>query len=57
MRMLTMSPSNSQDSTEIARILTILQGKWTVPVLCEMRKGPVRLGQLKHRSHKHLKRA
>lgn len=26
--------------------ITLLQGKWRVPILCAMRDGPVRLGQL-----------
>jgi len=36
-----------RDSKQIARVLAILHGKWTVQILCEMRAGPVRLGQLK----------
>jgi hypothetical protein len=35
------------DSEQIARVIETFRGKWTVQILCEMRRGPVRLGQLK----------
>ena len=35
------------DSEQIARVIGTFRGKWTVQILCEMRRGPVRLGQLK----------
>jgi hypothetical protein len=31
---------------QVLRVIELLQGKWTVQILCEMREGPVRLGQL-----------
>jgi DNA-binding HxlR family transcriptional regulator len=35
------------DSERIVKVIATLRGKWTVQILCEMRRGPVRLGQLK----------
>ena len=37
----------SKDSEQITRVIETLRGKWTIQILCEMRHGPVRLGQLK----------
>lgn len=37
----------NKDSEQIARVVETLRGKWTIQILCEMRHGPVRLGQLK----------
>ncbi|HEY1647296.1 MAG TPA: helix-turn-helix domain-containing protein [Terracidiphilus sp.] len=37
----------NKDSERIARVLGALRGKWTIQILCELRHGPVRLGQLK----------
>ena len=37
----------SSDSEQIVRVIETLRGKWTIQILCEMRHGPVRLGQLK----------
>ena len=37
----------SKDSERIVRVLGALRGKWTIQILCELRHGPVRLGQLK----------
>lgn len=31
----------------VTRVVQVFQGKWTVPILCAMRVGPVRLGELK----------
>jgi DNA-binding HxlR family transcriptional regulator len=39
--------ASSKDSEQITRVIETLRGKWTIQVLCEMRHGPVRLGQLK----------
>ena len=36
-----------KDSERIARAVEVLHGKWTIDILCELRQGPVRLGQLK----------
>jgi len=37
----------NEDSERIARVLGALRGKWTIQILCELRHGPVRLGQLR----------
>jgi DNA-binding HxlR family transcriptional regulator len=34
------------ESRPASRGLDSLSGRWTVPILCEVRRGPVRLGQL-----------
>lgn len=39
--------TRSRDSEQITKVIETLRGKWTVRILCEMRLGPVRLGQLK----------
>ncbi len=31
----------------VTRVVQVFQGKWTVAILCAMRVGPVRLGELK----------
>ena len=35
------------DAEQIERVLQMFRGKYTIRILCEMRSGPVRLGQLK----------
>jgi DNA-binding HxlR family transcriptional regulator len=37
----------TKDWEQITRVVETLRGKWTIQILCEMRHGPVRLGQLK----------
>jgi DNA-binding HxlR family transcriptional regulator len=37
----------NNDSEEIAKVLKLLDGKWTIQTLCAMTEGPVRLSQLK----------
>jgi DNA-binding HxlR family transcriptional regulator len=39
--------SLSTNTEKIMRVAELLQGKWTVHILCVMCHGPVRLGQLK----------
>jgi DNA-binding HxlR family transcriptional regulator len=34
-------------SGRVSRVVELLQGKWTVQILCAMRGGPVRLSELK----------
>jgi DNA-binding HxlR family transcriptional regulator len=34
---------------KISQAVVLLQGKWTVPILCAMMRGPVRLSELKRR--------
>jgi DNA-binding HxlR family transcriptional regulator len=31
----------------VSRVIELLQGKWTIPILCAMRERPVRLSELK----------
>jgi len=42
-----VSHGDSSDSKQIVKIVEILQRKWTIHVLWEMRKGPVRFGQFR----------
>lgn len=35
------------DARQVARVVELLQGKWTVQILCAMRERPVRLSQLR----------
>ena len=42
-----MSDNHNSDSPQIMKIVEILQRKWAIHVLCEMRKGPVRFDQFK----------
>ena len=44
------SPLNSMDTSytgRVSRVVELLQGKWTVQILCAMRTRPVRLSELK----------
>jgi DNA-binding HxlR family transcriptional regulator len=41
--MLEVPPNYCQD---VALAIDLLQGKWTLKILCATRSGPVRLGQL-----------
>jgi DNA-binding HxlR family transcriptional regulator len=42
-----MAITLATDVDKITRVVSILQGKWTVHILCRVREHPVRLGQLK----------
>lgn len=42
-----MAGFDSSYSERISRVVELLQGKWTVQILCAMRTGPVRLSELK----------
>jgi DNA-binding HxlR family transcriptional regulator len=42
-----MAGFDSSYSERISRVVELLQGKWTVQILCAMRAGPVRLSELK----------
>lgn len=35
-----------EDSERAAKAIEVLRGKWTLDILCELRRGPVRLGKL-----------
>jgi DNA-binding HxlR family transcriptional regulator len=39
--------ASNKDSEHITRVIDTLRGKWTIQILCELQRGPVRLGQLK----------
>jgi DNA-binding HxlR family transcriptional regulator len=42
-----MHPSLSTSYTEqVSKVVKLLQGKWTLQILCAMRAGPVRLSEL-----------
>ena len=43
-----MAAPNSSYAAQVSIVVELLQGKWTVYVLCAMRSGPVRLSKLKH---------
>jgi DNA-binding HxlR family transcriptional regulator len=42
-----MAVALATDVETVVKVLAILQGKWTVHILCLVIEGPVRLGQLK----------
>jgi DNA-binding HxlR family transcriptional regulator len=42
-----MTGFDSSYGGRISRVVELLQGKWTVQILCAMRTGPVRLSELK----------
>jgi DNA-binding HxlR family transcriptional regulator len=37
----------SRSDYRITQAIALLQGKWTIQILCKLRSGPVRLGHLK----------
>jgi DNA-binding HxlR family transcriptional regulator len=39
--------SNPFYAGRVSRVIELLQGKWTIEILCAMREGPVRLSGLK----------
>jgi len=41
------SPGKTKCSSRISAVLQLFEGKWTIQILCEMRKRPVRLSELK----------
>src|ERR1700734_909932 len=43
----TNPPSELVYAERIAQVIELLQGKWTVHVLCALCKSPVRLGELR----------
>src|ERR1700678_3543664 len=43
---LAMRDENTEYSCAAALAIEVLQGKWRIQILCLMRAGPVRLGQL-----------
>ena len=43
----TSPPSELVYAERIAQVIELLQGKWTVHVLCALCKGPVRFGELR----------
>jgi DNA-binding HxlR family transcriptional regulator len=44
----TNPPSELIYAERVAQVIELLQGKWTVHVLCALCKRPVRLGELRH---------
>jgi len=42
----TSARKSAYNSTDIRAANAILRGKWTIAILCVMRDGPVRLGEL-----------
>jgi DNA-binding HxlR family transcriptional regulator len=42
-----MQTLNDSYTRQVSRIVELLQGKWTAPILCAMREHPVRLSELK----------
>ncbi len=43
-----MAELNSSYAAQVSMVVELLQGKWTVHILCAMRNGPVRLSELKY---------
>jgi DNA-binding HxlR family transcriptional regulator len=43
----TNPPSELVSAERIAQVIELLQGKWTVHILCVLCKGSVRLGELR----------
>jgi DNA-binding HxlR family transcriptional regulator len=42
-----LHPQKTHYTEQVARVVRLLQGKWTLQILCAMRVGPVRLSELR----------
>jgi DNA-binding HxlR family transcriptional regulator len=42
-----MRPGELTYAEKIEKVIELLEGKWTIQILCSMRDGPVRLSQLR----------
>jgi DNA-binding HxlR family transcriptional regulator len=42
-----MQTVDTSYAKRVLRVVELLQGKWTIQILCEIREGPVRLSELK----------
>jgi DNA-binding HxlR family transcriptional regulator len=55
--MVYSSKLDISDTGRVSRVVELLQGKWTIQILCAMREHPVRLSELKRANPSASKKA